>query len=98
MASDSTRIVGKQVRVIFPDGLPRGLDPSQVQLVVRSPERPTDAGRERKGHGTVDAQQNRDGDGAAARHSATDTLTSENEPHLPPTSSLLPSAASAPPE
>ena len=36
MASDSTRIVGKQVRVIFPDGLPRGLDPSQVQLVVRS--------------------------------------------------------------
>ena len=67
MASDSTRIVGKQVRVIFPDGLPRGLDPSQVQLVVRSPERPTDAGRERfKDHGTVDAHQNRDANGAAA--------------------------------
>ncbi|HWR51402.1 MAG TPA: hypothetical protein VN428_09865, partial [Bryobacteraceae bacterium] len=80
MASDSTKIVTKHVRVIFPDGLPRGLDASQVRLVVH----PT--------------QQNRDGDGAAARHSATDTLTSENEPHLPPTSSLLPSAASAPPE
>jgi hypothetical protein len=40
MVSDFTRTLSEQVRVIFPDGLPRGFDPSQeVQLVVRNPKR-----------------------------------------------------------
>jgi hypothetical protein len=66
MATDPTRI--KQVRVIFPDGLPRGLDPSQdLQLVVRNPKREP-----------PDGKQSRDSNGAAANDRAAEQFPQDN--------------------
>jgi hypothetical protein len=53
MPSDSMTTLSDKVRVIFPDGLPGGVDASQVKLMIqRQPE----------------AQQSRDGNGAAAEN------------------------------